>query len=299
MEKKAADGSRQNYEYHVSSDNLFAPLVFGEHRLYQIGRMHMRPGASVDTHTQLNYVELTLVLDGRGVIVTNGHRVPVTAGDIYVSFPGDFHAIESNVQAPLKFDFFTVQTEDPKLHRELESVIEHHHAADGRTIRGEHLRALVTQAMEEINAPDQYSERAVRGIIDQLLTGVLRAFAHKETRQTVDADDREILCIRLMNYIDSHIYTLKSLRQIGEITNYSYNYLSNLFKEVTGDTLLAYYCSRRFEAAALLLKDGRFSVSRVAEMLGYSSVYSFSQAFKKHYGYSPRQAGTNPDGSRK
>ena len=221
-------------------------------------------------------------------MVTNGQRVPVAAGDIYVSFAGDFHAIESDARTPLKFDFFTVQTGDPELQKGLETVTENHHAADGRILRSAHVQGLVSRAMEEINAPDRFSDRVLCGIIDQILIGVIREFECKETRPTVDTDDREILCIRLMNYIDSHIYTLGNLREIEKITNYSYNYLSNLFREVTGGTLAAYYRGRRFEAASLLLRDGRFSVSRVAEMLGYASVYSFSQAFKKHCGYPPR-----------
>ena len=33
-----------------------------------------------------------------------------------------------------------------------------------------------------------------------------------------------------MNYIDTHIYTMKNLDELSEITDYSYGYLSVLFE---------------------------------------------------------------------
>jgi AraC-like DNA-binding protein len=70
------------------------------------------------------------------------------------------------------------------------------------------------------------------------------------------------------------------------LTGYSYNYLSSVFKETTGVTLSHYYHERRLEAAALLLREG-FSVTRTSALLGYSSIYAFSNAYKKRYGISP------------
>ena len=102
-----------------------------------------------------------------------------------------------------------------------------------------------------------------------------------------DLGDEEILCLKLMNYIDNHIYSITNLKELEGVTNYTYNYTSNTFKRVTGDTLANYYRNRRFETAALLLKSGRFTIGQVASMLNYSSIYSFSLAFKKRYGYAP------------
>ena len=90
-----------------------------------------------------------------------------------------------------------------------------------------------------------------------------------------------------MNYIDNHIYSIKNLRELAATTNYSYNYLSNLFKKTTGTTLQGYYHNRRLETAELLISLEDFTVGEIAGMLGYSSVYPFSLAFKKKFGYPP------------
>jgi AraC-like DNA-binding protein len=50
-----------------------------------------------------------------------------------------------------------------------------------------------------------------------------------------------------------------------------------------------YYKNRRLQTARLLLQSGQFSVTDISAMLNYSSVYSFSLAFKKKYGYPPSE----------
>ena len=42
------------------------------------------------------------------------------------------------------------------------------------------------------------------------------------------------------------------------------------------------------DAFGQLLEENRLTVTKIAEMLNYASVYAFSKAFRKHYGLSPR-----------
>ena len=99
----------------------------------------------------------------------------------------------------------------------------------------------------------------------------------------------EALCYRLMNYVDTHIYTMTGLGELAEETNYNYSYLSSLFRKTTSGTLTDYYRRRRLETARLLILENELSISHVAELLHYSSIYTFSRAFKDEYGLSPAQ----------
>ena len=49
------------------------------------------------------------------------------------------------------------------------------------------------------------------------------------------------------------------------------------------------YVLNRMHAAAMLLKENELSVGRIAQLLKYSSIYTFSRAFKSHFGVSPSQ----------
>ena len=282
------DFQSEKYDYRISSDNLCAPLEYGDNRLFQIGRILCNAHTVIPTHPQLNYIEFTVALDGRGTVITNGERVEIASGDIYLSFAGDFHAIESDRNEPLKFDFLTVQTESEELRRQFDEIVATHKRADSRIVHSDHIRHLIARAIHEVTDPDEFSNRSLRAILDQILVCVIREFKAEEKSDSVsDTRDRKLICLKLMNYIDNHIYTIKSLRELEGVLNYTYNYMSNVFKEETGSTLQDYLRERRFEASLLLLRGGEFSVSHIAELLGYSSVYSFSLAFKRRFGYSP------------
>lgn len=69
--------------------------------------------------------------------------------------------------------------------------------------------------------------------------------------------------------------------------HFSYNkfYLSRIFREAYGQSLIEYRNRRRMHEAQRMLKT--HSVSHVAEELGYGSIYSFSRAYKNFFGHAP------------
>ena len=279
-----------DYDYRISKDTIHYPLKYGKHYLYQVGRMHCNKHTIIPSHTQLNYIELTIASDGKAKVLTNGSAVDISAGDIYISFPGDFHEIVIDEIFPLKYDYITIMTEDESLSAEISEIIAGCQDLSARVIRDYHIQSLVARVISEINSPDRFTDTAIESLLCQIIISVIRDYKYsKDNSSLISITDENLLCLRLMNYIDNHIYTIKNLRELADISNYSYNYMSNTFKRVTSDTLINYYQNKRFETAVLLLKSGEYSVSEVAEMLNYSSVYAFSFAFKKRYGYPPSQ----------
>lgn len=276
------------YKYHISKYSISSPRRFGSVLLYQIGRLHCKEDTVIYPHPQYNYFEFTVVTGGEGVVATDGVETRVSAGDIYVSFAGDFHSIVSDRRHPLKYDFISVRTDDPAVSAELEKIVETYHSPNTRVIRDERIGRLVSRAISETNAEQELCGVAVEAIVNQILVYTVRGFKSLEHKLDIDeVNESDLICFKVMNYIDNHIYTLKSLTELCEITNYSYNYLSNLFKKTTSETLLSYYRNRRLETAYLLLGSGEYTVTDVSNMLNYSSIYSFSLAFKKKYGFSP------------
>ncbi len=261
---------------------------FGEVSVYQVGRLHCGAGMVIPEHLQRNYFEFTVATDGKGINITDGVAVPIEKGDIYISFAGDFHSIVSDVSEPLKYDFLTVQTEDAEILGGIYELMEKNHAADRRIVRSERISRLVSEVISEMNGEALYSEKLIETTVKQILIYFIREMNLMEhPHLDKDVTESDVICFKVMNYIDSHIFDIKNLRELSEVTSYSYNYLSNLFKKNTSGTLREYHNNRRLETARLLLVSDEATVTEAAEMLGYSSVYSFSTAFKKKYGYSP------------
>jgi len=68
---------------------------------------------------------------------------------------------------------------------------------------------------------------------------------------------------------------------------HEYNYLSQLFSSVEGETIEHYYIKQRVEKVKELLVYDELSLGEISYQLGYSSVAHFSSQFKKETGLTP------------
>lgn len=262
--------------------------AFGAVKLYQIGRLFCSPSTIIGTHLHGDCFELTIVTDGEGAVVTNDQRLSVGKGDIYFSFPGDFHDVVTSKDNPLKYDFFAFNTDDPELKADLAEVMSTL-SVTTRIFRDDRIASLVSQAIAELSSEDEYSERALSCIFLQAVYYIVRDLKRHAVAASADGvSSDEQLCYRIMNYIDTHVYSMTVLSELGAVFNYNYSYLSTTFHSTTGRTLNDYYRSRKLEVARLLLREGKLNGSQIAEKLNFSSLYSFSKSFKSKFGTSPQ-----------
>jgi two-component system response regulator YesN len=79
-----------------------------------------------------------------------------------------------------------------------------------------------------------------------------------------------------------------STEQVAARMRYSRKHVSKIFTEQTGETPTAYRNRKRIELAQSMLQYEQYSVSTIAEQLGYYDESAFSRAFKAATGLSPR-----------
>ena len=278
-------------KYHIDKNFINSPKEYGKCLLFQIGRLFCNEGASVPIHAHINCFELTIITNGKGSVYTNGINVPVKRGDIFLSVPGDFHGISSDSEEALKYDFYAFNTTYLPYSEALEHIMELFTSPYMRIFKDNTVSVLIGEAIAEVDSDNAYSNELLSSVFEQVLIKVIRSFLggiHTQRPRSA-ISNAETLCFSLMNYIDTHIYTISSLEELSTITNYNYSYLSSLFKRTTGGTLTDYYRNRRLETSKLLLSEPCMSVTDIAELLGYSSIYSFSRSFKDKYGLSPEK----------
>lgn len=87
------------------------------------------------------------------------------------------------------------------------------------------------------------------------------------------------------NYYDEEI----TLAEIAEDLYVNKNYLSQLFKKVTGESFVNFLNQYRITKAKELLREKRYMVYEVSEMVGYQNSTYFSQVFKAITGVSPSE----------
>lgn len=276
-------------KYHLDKCFVNDPLKFNDFYLFQIGRLYFAPSDFMHLHAHKNFFELTIITDGEGEVITNGKPTPVRRGDIYLSLPCDMHEIRSSKDAPMKYDFFSFRTENAEYLSRLDEMSRCLTLED-RVFSDERISALVCDAIVEFTKDSLFSKELLYSIFTQIIVYIIRDFSstspHAKRR---NASTSDAICYQIMNYIDTHIYTMKSLEELAPVMKYNYSYLSTLFKKTTGNTLLSYYYAKRLDVARILILEKSLNISEIADALGYSSLYAFSRAFKATYGMSPKQ----------
>lgn len=276
-------------KYHLDKCFVKDPLKFNDFYLFQIGRLYFAPSDFMHLHAHKDFFELTIITDGEGEVITNGTPTPVRRGDIYLSLPCDMHEIRSSKDAPMKYDFFSFRTENTAYLPLFEEISRFLRVED-RVFSDERISALVCDAIMEFTKDSPFSKELLYSIFTQIIVYIIRDFSsatpHEKRR---NASQSDAICYQIMNYIDTHIYTMKSLEELAPVMKYNYSYLSTLFKKTTGNTLLSYYYAKRLDVARILILENSLNISEIAEQLGYSSLYAFSRAFKEIYGASPKQ----------
>lgn len=117
---------------------------------------------------------------------------------------------------------------------------------------------------------------------------LIQPFLERSGQNNEQSFERQSKFFGLLQYIEqnlSHNFTLKELA-----ANFHLNptYLTNLFAECMGISLVRYCNTRKLGHALVLLTTTNRSISEIAYSLGFEDVNNFSRLFKRHYGISPR-----------
>lgn len=275
-------------KYHLDKSFIKEPIRFSDISLLQIGRLYFKPGDIMKPHTHKDFFELTIITDGEGAVSANGVTTSVKRGDIFLSLPYDMHRIISSEDAPMKYDFFSFWTTNEAYLSKF-AEISRYLSPKERVFTDERIHSLVGDAIMEFVENAKFSSELLHAIFTQIIIRTIRDIAEGTKTRPRNATQAQTICYQLMNYIDTHVYSISKLEDIAEAMNYNYSYLSTLFKKTTGSTLLSYYHRKRLDAARQLIAEGSLKMTEIAEMLNYSSLYSFSRAFKENFGISPKQ----------
>lgn len=277
----------KRYEY---NNEYFAnPIPFHFAQLYQIGELSCEEGFQIKEHRQPTY-EISYVVTGRGTFVTNGRTCAVAENDVFINVPGQVHAIRANRGTPLRFcylgfTFLGGQSADAELEQFYRSC------KSERAAQNSELLTFFAQAFEELHYKGDFYLTMLGAYVEQIIVCAYRAFGGRNMQREITAADSRTgnAAYAVMRYVDRHYREITDIREVAAQLGYSYTYLAHVFKEKMNMTIGGYIIRKKMDEAKWLLRTGRMNVSQVAARLGYMSVQSFSNSFKKSVGVSPAE----------
>lgn len=266
-------------------------MQYGVISLYQFGDLTCDAGFVLSPHTQVCY-EISYVVSGKGWFSTGNARYDLQPGDIYIGLPGEIHAGGADADDPyryfyLGFQFNTAYSQDHPLLaiKELLDNKQTPHCRDRFDIRSPFINVL-----QELSSASPFSNMMIQLYLEQILVLTYRNFfsdwqANYLGEGSENSAKRAVYAA--IHYIDDRLLKIRDLKEVSDRFGYSQSYLSHLFTKETGESLRTYYAKRKWKKTIELMREGKYSITEIAEIMQYDSIHTFSRAFRKTFGLSP------------
>ena len=271
--------------YHFNHAFIKSPKSFGNVRLFQIGDMVCNHQKHIPTHKQICF-EITCVLDGEIISSSNNVAFRLKKNMIHFSLPNEQHELYASTQQGARFFFLGFDVlSNHILYDALENFIKHRETIQ-RVIANNHaIFDAITKCLQEISAFNNYSSLLIESYLNEIIVLMVKSLDNSQTEK-YRIKDKELLFSNIISYIDANILDITSVHDICSHFSFSESYLSHIFTSQLGISLFHYYNNVRFDKALKMLNEGS-NVTEVAEKLNYTSIYTFSRAFRNKFGVSP------------
>lgn len=111
-----------------------------------------------------------------------------------------------------------------------------------------------------------------------------------EMQKTTYLADKQFEKIKpAVEYIENNFLNKETIssQKLVSLCNISYSYIKRLFNLKYMISPKRYILQLKMKYACKLLQHGEYSVSEIADICGYSDIYTFSHQFKREFGLSP------------
>ena len=268
-------------------------LVTVQH-LVTIEYLQVAPGFSYPEEIH-DFYEFVFVESGHIVCNTGDERVLLNTHDFFLLSPNTAHS-------------YSMET-----HNASSIVIVCFKSRSGmvNNVKGVHtlepeMRTLINEILAEAKAtfvfpfdkkltlnshPRLGSQQLIENYIEELLIKLIQEAIKQQDNVQMLADLQDVkqsIVKEIKQLLTKHIDTEITLTDISRQLLYSKTYLNNIFKEVTGMTIMQYSQSLKIQKAKKLLQKQE-SISVVAEKLNFENPQYFARFFKSRTGSTPSE----------
>lgn len=157
----------------------------------------------------------------------------------------------------------------------------------GQVSAGERICHLFRQLID-LSQRSNYSDALENYALSMLAMEITQEFINANIlRESEDSPHYNI--IGMMEWIRVNCYAKLTVKGLADTFGYNPNYLSTVFKKITGQPLLKYINRTRVAAAKQLLLNSSESVKAVAAQMGFEDEKHFMKLFRQFEEMTPTQ----------
>ena len=245
--------------------------------LYELGTNKCEPLYSYE-HLVKNRIIIHFVVNGKGILRLNGRQYNVGPHQIFL-IPSDTRTFyQADKDDPWEYIWFHIG--GPKIPLILkEAGLTPDNPVYGPAPCADTIEALAKDILDNYTR-QYYCVGTLYKICDYMIEG-------SKSKPAAEFDNSLVYVKNVISYIQLKYSEPVKIEQIAVALGLNRSYLTRLFKDATGYSLQEYLMTYRMKMAIKMLSEDRMSVSDIASAVGYGDTFTFSKAFKRHFGQSP------------
>jgi AraC family transcriptional regulator len=159
-----------------------------------------------------------------------------------------------------------------------------------KTQVGQFLTNLALSAQKNELNKDELGSAFFYTLSERIIEDQIPIFKQLQSIPSIKSDTKKELYKRLTKgreFIDTWFLTPLTIESVAKEACMSEYHFFRLFKSVFGLSPHQYILKKRLEYGQNVLLQDKYAVSTAAFESGFSDIFTFSKAFKKHFGYAP------------
>lgn len=254
-----------------------------------------------------NFFELVLIQEGEGTQCINYNEYDYGKGSIFLLPPLKCHSF--TIEKPTKFVFLKfTDSFFKKINRntidrnewfkEAAYILSNYNQLPGDIIKNDldrsHLGNLISMILQESR---NYGEESIN-LITSLMTSILEILIRNIKKSSYfdlpksNTDDR---ITKMLTYINENIDKTELLKveNLADVFMMSTTYVSEYFKKQVHMSLREYIIKAKLKLVEIRLLNSDYTLTEIADELGFTDVSHLSKTFKRYLGTSIREFKNN------
>lgn len=240
---------------------------------------------------------LYMIRDGHMILVENDVTYQLCPGNILLLEPSLPH-YGIKVNSPIKYSFIHITLENNLTKRNQDE----HYKLMKQILRNKKMAFTpelfqdIVQSYEELknayHSTSPYRNSKMRNLFNLYLIKLLEsqskaALVSAKTNQNTTHLTQKFSSGNLSDYLRQNSQKAIRSYDLEKAFHHNFDYMNRIFKADFGMTIFQYLEDYRITEAKKMLQTHAFSISQIAETLGFCNTYYFSRVFKKKTGVAP------------
>lgn len=271
----------------------------------------IKPSLTVDKIYTIHYFEYVIDFDFPGelhdfwegvyvdageVTITAGtEKIIMKQGEFFLHRPLEFHSIACNGSTAnaIVFSFssdckelYSIAGKQIKCD-DREKLLLSRIIDEGKSAFSDPLNDVYTDKLHPSGNAEFGAAQCLKNIMELLLIDMIRL--QDSGAKAVNYSPALLQMQEICEYIDSHLDEPLKFDDLCVRFSMSKTVLKKMFRESLGCGAMEYYNKRRISAAKKMLREKKYSITEISDILQFSSIHYFSRKFKQATNMTPME----------